>query len=550
MVDLVAPTIGERVIDPACGTGGFLIRTYDVVGNKIRSSELTEQEKEARLKELANSCLVGVDWESRAARTCKMNMIIHGDGHAGVYQANSLDFEELEEKIRQRQALNVHAPSIEEGAFDIVLTNPPFGARDRSSHILRAYELGRRTSQKREVLMLERCIRLLRPGGRLAIVIPEGILSNKLDRPIRSYIRRECAMKAIIRLPQDAFQMSEGAACTSILYAVKRKPGERGSRTENDIFFARAEHIGISPSGKPIERNDLLAIREHYERFEAGKWAGIELRSETSGAMAVVRSAPSGDGLWLEPEVNRTSLLYDRLSYVVRSLRILDRFSYTYFHPRYYEILGALERMQAEVVTLDALCVRGYPARGKKPSQESSEGIPTLKVRNVTGDGIDLDTEYAPDNDEVRRSCVRALVRKGDILITSTGEGTIGRVDVYPYDDAAVADGHVTICRLAPGVNPYYVAEYLRSEYGQVQMLRHVSGSTGQTEVLREHVRSLRVPVPSPDVQEEIMQVMLEARSRAQGLRDHAQQLRLESAGVLAMAQQQMIGILAQQPVQ
>ena len=83
MVDLVEPAIGERMTDQSCGSGGFLIRVYDVVSEKIRLSDLADREKERRLAELANQSLVGIDWEQRAARTCKMNMILHGDGHAG-----------------------------------------------------------------------------------------------------------------------------------------------------------------------------------------------------------------------------------------------------------------------------------------------------------------------------------------------------------------------------------------------------------------------------------------------------------------------------------
>ena len=74
-------------------------------------------------------------------------------------------------------------------------------------------------------------------------------------------------------------------------------------------------------------------------------------------------------------------------------------------------------------------------------------GIPILKVRNVTGHGISLDTDNAPDTDEIRKECARAMVQQNDLLITSTGEGTIGRVEIYLYDEPAIADGHVTICR-------------------------------------------------------------------------------------------------------
>jgi type I restriction-modification system DNA methylase subunit len=545
MVDLVDPAIGERTVDPACGTGGFLIRVYDVVSDKIRSSELSQREKDGQLSHLANACLVGIDWEPRAARTCKMNMIIHGDGHAGVYQANSLDLQEVKEKVQDRQRVFPHAPAVEEGSFQIVLTNPPFGARDRTPRILRPYELGRGTSQKREVLLLERCIRLLEPGGRMAVVLPEGILSNKNDRQIRALIRRECIVKAVIRLPQDAFKMSDGAACTSILYAVKKDPNNPALREQGDMFYARAEYIGISPAGKPINRNDLLAIKEHYRRFQEDRWDGIEMRARGKGRMEILRAAPSDErGLWLEPEVNRTSLLYDRLSYVVRDPQITDRFSYTYDHPAYHHIVNALNALPVDVVTLQSLCVHHYPLRGHKPSEESAEGIPIIKVRNVTGRGISLDTEYAPDSQDMLEECTRALLRKDDILITSTGEGTIARVDVYPYEDTAIADGHITICRLRPNVNLRYVLEFLRSESGQIQMLRHVSGSTGQTELLVDHIRPLRIPMPSPHTQAEVVRLMDDARAHSEELLLRGQALRDESANVIASARQRMMHTL------
>lgn len=542
MVDLVGPQIGDRVIDPSCGSGGFLIRVYDELSDKIRTSDLSARAKEARLNELANECLVGIDWEPRASRTCKMNMIIHGDGHAGVYQANALDVEEVAKKVEVRRRFYPNAPDVEPGTFDIVLTNPPFGAKDKSPHILKHYELAG-TSAKREVLLLERQIRLLRPGGRLAVVIPEGLLSNRNDKRVRDYILRECVVKAIVRLSQDAFKMSEGAACTSVLYAIKKDPEDPRLSTQGDVFYARAEYIGTSPSGRPIPDNDLLIIREHFRRFEAGEWEEIELQAEHGDRMTVLRSEPESEdeALWLEPTKNRTSLLYDRLSFVVRGPRMENRFSYTYDHPSYHRIAAALDAMEVDVVPFGSLCVAPYPARGKKPSEESSEGIPVLKVRNITGRGINLDSEFAPDNEATRQACARSLLVPNDILVTSTGEGTIGRVEVWPYDDPAIADGHIAICRLKPEINLKYVVEVLRSEFGQIQMLRFVSGSTGQTELLIDHVKELRIPMPTDlDVQWKIVKLMEDARGRQAQLLARAKGLVEESANVLGLARRTM----------
>ena len=544
MIDLIDPAIGDRIIDPSCGSGGFLIRAYDVVSEKIRLSDFSVREKERLRAELANQSLVGIDWEQRAARTCKMNMILHGDGHAGVYQANALDIEEVTQKVKERRRFYPDAPTIEEGSFDVVLTNPPFGAHDNIPRILQHYELGKTKRQKRETLLLERQVRLLRPGGRIAVVIPEGILSNKsLDRRLRQYILRECVVKAVIRLPQDAFKMSEGAACTSVLYAVKKNPEDPNIRAQADIFFARAEYIGVSPSGKPIPDNDLPAIREQFRRFENGEWAGIEMEPTSNGRMRFIREEPSKDErLWLEPTVNRTSLLLDRLSYVIRRPNITDRFSYTFFHPEYWRVMNVLNDMSGTTVitTLQAVCEPGYPASGKRPSEQSLEGIPILKVRNVTGHGLDLDTDFAPDSDALRKECKRGLLRKGDILITSTGEGTIGRVDIYPYDDVAIADGEITILRLLPGVTQEFVLELLRSEYGQIRMFRHVSGSTGQTHLMPEYVRDMEFPVVAPDIQQSMVKRITEARAANEGLVRRAEALLHKGAETLAAAQREM----------
>ena len=548
MVDLVDPAIGERVIDASCGSGGFLIRVYDIGSEKIRLSDFATREKDLQLAELSNRSLVGIDWEQRAARTCKMNMILHGDGHAGVYQANALDIEEVTRKVEERRRFYSDAPTIEEGSFDVVLTNPPFGAHDDIPRILQHYELGKGKTQKRETLLLERQIRLLRPGGRIAVVIPEGILSNKSgDRHLREYILRECVVKAVIRLPQDAFKMSGGAACTSVLYAVKKDPEDPKARAQGDIFFARAEYIGIAPSGRPIPENDLLAIREQYRRFDAGEWDGIEMEPTSSSGMRFIREEPSNDGrLWLEPTVNRTSLLYDRLSYVIRSPDITDRFSYTYFHPEYWRMMNVLADMSVStaIITMQALCEPGYPSNGKRPIEQSVDGIPIIKVRNVTGHGIDLDTDFAPDNDSVRKEYARGLVRNGDILITSTGEGTIGRVDIYPYDELAIAAGEIIIIRPLPGVNSAFLLELLRSRYGQIRMLRHVSGSTGQTHLMPEYIQGMDIPVPVPDTQQSIVERMAEARAASEVLAARAETLRIDGAKTLAAAQRDMTNAL------
>ena len=135
----------------------------------------------------------------------------------------------------------------------------------------------------------------------------------------------------------------------------------------------------------------------------------------------------------------------------------------------------------------------------------------------------------------------KAFVIKNDILITSTGEGTIGRVVRYPYGDPSIADGHVTIVRLQSGVVVQYVLEFLRSEYGQIQMLRSISGSTGQTELLANYIQDLIIAIPSVCTQNRIVREMGEAREKYRQLRDQAHKLQDESSKILASARHEMV---------
>lgn len=261
--------------------------------------------------------------------------------------------------------------------------------------------------------------------------------------------------------------------------------------------------------------------------------------------MAFVReNTTENPDLWLEPTVNRTSLLYDRLSFVVDEPDLTNRFSYAFYHPAYYRTMLLLDGLPVPRHTLKSLCLPGYPHRGKKPSEESMSGIPILKVRNVTGHGISLDTDNTPDTDEIRKECARAMVQQNDLLITSTGEGTIGRVEIYLYDEPAIADGHVTICRLKEDVDPRYILEFLRSEYGQIQMLRHVSGSTGQTELLIDHIAALVIPLPPAETQRAIVSAMGKARSEAEELTGRADTLRSNSANVIATAREECFRLM------
>lgn len=285
MVALLDPEEGEIICDPCCGSGGFLIKAFEYVREKIENDiqhakeqikaqlfdekyeslsdkkkneidecvdeyftvlnqELDTAQEGSRLKQLSHDCIFGTDANPRMARTAKMNMIMHGDGHGGVHHHDGL--------------LNVNG--IFENRFDVILTNPPFGSRvekslkitlaDRETNeekiaeyeekygkevyrkamsqvndnigksVLSLYDSGK-LSGLTEVLFIERCLRLLKPGGRLGIVLPEGVLNNTQLQSVRELFEGMAKIILITSIPQDVFMASGATVKPSLMFFKK-----------------------------------------------------------------------------------------------------------------------------------------------------------------------------------------------------------------------------------------------------------------------------------------------------------------------------------------
>lgn len=303
MVSVLDPQEGEYVCDPCCGSGGFLIRAFEYVREHIENevevrkedvkkslftddySKLPKKEQEkndqkvidafskmnyeldinnpmGRLRSLSFDCIYGTDANPRMARTAKMNMIMHGDGHGGVHHHDGL--------------LNVNG--IWEGRFDVILTNPPFGARidkelkiteaDRFTDIekIKAYEkrYGKENydnalkqvndhinqpildlfqigkfSGLTEVLFIERCLNLLKPGGRMGIVLPEGVLNNTNLQKVRDFVESKAKILLIVSIPQDVFMAAGATVKPSLLFFKKFTVNEA---EEYNRIYIQASH--------------------------------------------------------------------------------------------------------------------------------------------------------------------------------------------------------------------------------------------------------------------------------------------------------------------
>lgn len=278
-IKMMLPKNYELVLDPACGSGGFLLHALDHIRHEADSyfpdnETDPEQAKEHReyWHKFARGKLFGIDINDEIARVAKMNMIIHDDGHTNVICDDALD---RLNQVRQRSDNN----KFKKGVFDLVLTNPPFGAKVFGSErpYLGDYEFGQqqtssgvkrdRKSQKSEILFIERIWEFLKTGtGRAAVVLPDGVLTNSSLQYVRDFLLDKFQILAVVSLPQTAFAHFGAGVKASIVFFRKRATDEQPSDDEA-IFMAAPELIGYDATGRET-KNQLDDVVKSYREFE------------------------------------------------------------------------------------------------------------------------------------------------------------------------------------------------------------------------------------------------------------------------------------------
>lgn len=271
-VDVLNPTRDELVLDPACGSGGFLLYALDKV--RRDAGEYYEEGSGDHYRywhEFAKERLFGIEINDEIARVAKMNMILHDDGHTNVIGADAL--QPIDELFKKNRGFQL-------GRFDLVLTNPPFGSTIARSErpYLAGYELGNnitrsgaktpRQNQKSEIVFLERIWQFLKPGaGRAAIILPDGVLTNSSLQYVRDWMLERYQLNAVISLPQTAFS-HYGAGVKASLVFVRKRAYDETPREDEPIFMAAPERIGYDATGRKTT-NDLPTVLEKYREFES-----------------------------------------------------------------------------------------------------------------------------------------------------------------------------------------------------------------------------------------------------------------------------------------
>jgi type I restriction enzyme M protein len=273
-VKMLKPTNDDLVLDPACGSGGFLLHALNAVRHEADEYYKPSTPEHFRhWHDFAKGHLFGIEINEEIARVAKMNMILHDDGHSNVIGTDALD------RIQRISEIN---RGFAENKFDLILTNPLFGAQVKATErpYLADYDLGKQTdakgkskprsNQKTEILFLERIWHFLKPStGRAAVVLPDGILTNSSLQYVRDFLLERFQLLAVVSLPQSAFAHYGAGVKASVVFLRKRNSNELPNDREA-VFMACPEFIGYDATGRQCA-NQLDEVADQYKMFVEAK---------------------------------------------------------------------------------------------------------------------------------------------------------------------------------------------------------------------------------------------------------------------------------------
>lgn len=496
MVRMTDPQIGEKVLDPAGGSGGFITAAFRHLRHLVLTETPNGTARRERMLSTVKESVFLSEISPRLVKLAKTAMLLNGDGHAGMAQGNSLGpYDEFDDWIKARCAR--HQP-------DVILTNPPFAGQGDSRvsdpRLLVNFESARKfsidgdvtiptgdvlQSQSPEILFFERSLDWLKPGGRLGIVLPKGFLDTVQFLPVREMLFRDARLDAVITLHKNSFQPDTGVR-TCIIILTKYVDGEDRAQ-DYDIFMATSQKIGQDSEGVSIFRtgddgaptneldHDLGDIERDFNSHLEGQLLASQYRysvkrSEISSRLNI---NPQFYSPHLNESIERIAKFDNLEGWSVTTLGQIEPDVRIFKGPR-------LRTENVIVPSLDAgTSVVGYytPSAMLQDKRDSAKFVDLAKA-----------------NAKQVRDFAIVSVREGDILLTRSG--TIGRL-AYVTDVMAgqiVSDDMIRVRISSERVRAYVVA-FLLSENAANQMLRNEYGSI-QQHLEPSHVKDLIIPVP------------------------------------------------------
>lgn len=499
MVKIIDPDVFDYVIDPACGSGGFLLYSWQHVKEKLKKDYAGDEENIARLDwDFSHRHMFGIEKNDRIARVAMMDMVIHDDGHLNIENNDALlDYSNFD----PRKGIKPHK-------YTCVLTNPPFGSKEKRDYILKKYFFGskikKRKSQRVEVLFIERCLELLDKKGRLAIVLPDPVLSNPSLDYVHRHILQKTRITAVISLPQFAFRPVGSGMKTSLLFLEEKE--KEGDNEDYIVFMGGVEHIGYDSTNRP-DKNDLPIIVKEYYKFldDPDDYKNIEK-----------------EGLWT-------------LKVSIKKILTEKRLDAKYYNPYYEKIIKELHKCSFELRSIGEIVTQsitsGATPRAKGDAYTTSEeGIPFIRIVNVKDEEISLDDVLYIKPEIHNKMLKRTQLKPNDVLVSIAG--TIGNTAIVPKNlGEANINQALALLRLKKSIVsknkkdinilPEYVALFLSSIYGKSQMEK-ISRPGAQANINTTELKTILVPVPSTETQEKMIKDFMRKKVDANQLRSKA----------------------------
>lgn len=547
-VKMLNPKEDEYLIDPAAGSAGFPVHSIFHVWRQIledeglQTSELfTLEKKPFRCEEYVREKVFAIDFDEKAVRVARTLNLIAGDGQTNVLHLNTLDFDRWDETIKDEdwqdtyfegfkklKKLRQYRDDFKEFKFDILMANPPFAGDIKESRLLAKYQLARKSNGKwetklgRDILFIERNLDFLNPGGRMAVILPQGRFNNASDKPIRDFIAERCRILAVVGLHGNTFKPHTGTK-TSVLFLQKWNDdpnlGELCPRVEDyNIFFATMRKSGKDNSGdkiwrKIVPKSDLDFVDEARE-FLQDKHGHLIVDhdlfnhdglTEDGIAEAFIEFAKKEklsffrSSLSVIPfDSNKYQSLMDGLEAVELKLSEIQNNNYSiridaeFFQKKYLNDYHKLINNQVALLS-DITIKIDVGHVGSMVSEYNESGVLLLQTKNIDEFLIKVD-ECTRINIDFHKKLKKSQVKYGDVLIARSG--SFGKASIYLSSEIINSADIIIVECNKKRINPFYLVAFLNSKLGVNQLYRFASGGV-QGHVNLTILENLQVPLLS-----------------------------------------------------
>jgi type I restriction enzyme M protein len=514
IVNSVISGSGIKILDPACGTGGFLVflmqDTLQKISEMHKAREINKNTFDKSRKAIKEDIFFGSDANDGVAASAKMNMIIAGDGHTNIQHEDSLS----------RNAKNW---SVDNPDCDLILTNPPFGTSETDSLSSEDWDQFEIRSGKGQHLFLQKMVLSLKPGiGEFCTVIDEGVLNNENSSSLRKWLMQQCRLKGVFNLPNETFKPNKINVKSSLLYFERREEPDTDFEDAYKVTVCKIESLGYLGSGDKIRGFKLEEFLEQIAKdvFDQGK------------------SSHRRGYCWEAFDINSADIINDTTC----------RFDFKYWNTdtrdKINEIYDAHNTRVSDLNLVET-------SRGKSPSADNyvdeeegyalviKSGSNISKQGTIIIDGADWIEKSVYDEflEQAKTSGEnRNLIKKGDVLLSSTGDGTLGKAAVYDLGHPAIADGHVTIIRIdKKKIDPYYLCDFLRAGFGATQIERLYTGSTGMIELTPDQVDTIVIDLrESIQEQKSLSKKVRQLEKKYLNTLESADQIKLQASMVMS----------------